>query len=231
MSPAGGNMELIGPPIFPFLPRSIIPDELKPIIRSRFFEFFSEPDLPIARSQLALLVTLARQDYPRAYPTLLTDLYGPLQSSFQHVSTSDPNVQGAEKDERDKQKTILLNSCWVWNALVKEFRGVKLPIGAKLMMEVNNSFPLAPSDTSILMRPLLSVQFINDLSLPMNHYLSTLMSRDPVLDDWELMESARYAYKIGARLVDWEFSRPARSRIDSDGTRVSVGSENPSHKV
>jgi hypothetical protein len=114
-------------------PPSIIPDDVKPVMRQNFFRFFDEPDLPIARSQLRLLVTLARIDYPRAWPTLLADLSGPLQSSFLYVSNSNPT---ADVDERNRQKTILLNSLWAWNAFVKEWRSVKVPTGLKLMMDV-----------------------------------------------------------------------------------------------
>jgi hypothetical protein len=63
----------------------------------------------------------------------------------------------------------------------------------------------------------------------MNTYLDALMAREIVLDDWELMESARYAFKIGARLVEWEFSRPAKARLSTDGGSVSVLVVGPSH--
>lgn len=77
----------------------------------------------------------------------------------------------------------------------------------------------------------------------MHDYLETLMSRGPVLEDWEIVESARYAFKcvladlypafcaltlqhfrISARLIDWEFSRPGKARVDTDPTRVRTES-------
>lgn len=86
-------------------------------------------------------------------------------------------------------------------------------------------------------------QFVKDLRGPMLEYLETLMSREPVLEDWEIMESARYAFKwvqtytrtfppslsalssrISARLVDWEFSRPGKGRVDPDPSRVCLRS-------
>jgi hypothetical protein len=39
------------------------------------------------------------------------------------------------------------------------------------------------------------LQFIHSLRTPMYQYLDFFMARDPVLEDWELMESARYCFK------------------------------------
>jgi hypothetical protein len=120
--------------------KQIIPDHLKPEIRERFFTFFQEQDGQIARAQLRCLVLVARQDYPRSWQSLPTDLLGPLRSSFEYVSTHEG---GPGDGERNKQKTVLLNSLWTWNAFVKEWRGVKLPVGQQLMIQVNRaSLPL-----------------------------------------------------------------------------------------
>ncbi len=107
-------------------------------MRSTFFRFLAEPDLPLARSQLGLLVLVARIDYPRAWPTLLDEMYAPLQHAFDFVTQTPPvEDPGSELGrERSKQKTILLNCLWTWNALVKEWRGVKLPAGTQLMGKV-----------------------------------------------------------------------------------------------
>ncbi|GHJ86997.1 hypothetical protein NliqN6_3399 [Naganishia liquefaciens] len=183
--------------------RTMIPDELKPDMRQRFFLFFEEEDLQIARSQLQLLVLIARQEYPKIWPSLLQDLLGPLQQSFSYISShSGPQAESVRSQnprEWKKQKTILLNSFWTWNAFVKEWRSVKVPVGTKLMTD-----------------------FVKDLRGPMLEYLEALMSREPVLEDWEIMESARYAFKISARLVDWEFSRPGKGRVDPDPSRANT---------
>jgi hypothetical protein len=42
----------------------------------------------------------------------------------------------------------------------------------------------------------------------MHEYLETLMNREPVLEDWEIMESARYAFKY----VKW----PKRPNVNAD---------------
>jgi hypothetical protein len=39
------------------------------------------------------------------------------------------------------------------------------------------------------------LQFIHSLRTPMYQYLDFFMARDPVLEDWELWESARYCFK------------------------------------
>ncbi|KAI5451703.1 hypothetical protein NCC49_001352 [Naganishia albida] len=183
--------------------KSVIPDEVKPQMRQRFFTFFDEADLQIARSQLQLLVLIARQEYPKVWSSLLQDLLTPLQQSYGYISShSGPQAESARlqnPEEWKKQKTILLNSFWTWNAFVKEWRSIRVPMGTKLMTD-----------------------FVRDLRGPMHDYLETLMSRGPVLEDWEIVESARYAFKISARLIDWEFSRPGKARVDTDPSRVDT---------
>lgn len=112
-------------------------------MRSTFFRFFAEPDLPLARSQLGLLVSVARIDYPRTWPTLLDEMYAPLQHAFVYITAAPPTATedpaSEQGRERSKQKTILLNCLWTWNAFVKEWRGVKLPAGTQLMAKVGMS--------------------------------------------------------------------------------------------
>jgi len=75
--------------------------------------------------------------------SLPTDLLNPLTSSFSHISTHPTG--DLQDQERNRQKVILLNSLWTWNAFVKEWRSVKLPVGQKLMAEVS----LAIYDTPV----------------------------------------------------------------------------------
>jgi hypothetical protein len=74
-------------------------------------------------------------------PSLLQDLLGPLQQSYTYISShSGPqaeSVRAQNPQEWKKQKTILLNSFWTWNAFVKEWRSVKVPVGIKLMTDVS----------------------------------------------------------------------------------------------
>ncbi|KAJ9092442.1 hypothetical protein QFC21_006824 [Naganishia friedmannii] len=188
--------------------KALVPDETKQQMRQRFFVFFEEEDFQIARSQLQLLVLIARQEYPKVWPSLLQDLLVPLQQSYGYISATNGSLAEQARlqnpDDWRRQKTILLNSFWTWNSFVKEWRSVKIPIGTKLMTDASG----------------LDLQFVRDLRGPMHDYLEVLMNREPVLDDWEILESARYAFKIAARLVDWEFSRPGKSRVDSDPSRA-----------
>ncbi len=54
----------------------------------------------------------------------------------------------------------------------------------------------------------------------MSNYLAVLMARTPNIDDWELMEAARYAFKLTAKLVEWEFSKTSRTKGLAEGTSV-----------
>ena len=74
-------------------------------------------------------------------PSLLQDLLGPLQQSFAFISSHNgpqaESLRSQNPQEWKKQKTILLNSFWTWNAFVKEWRSVKVPVGVKLMTDVS----------------------------------------------------------------------------------------------
>jgi hypothetical protein len=87
-----------------------------------------------ARS-IALVVKTNRFRVIFSRQSLPTDLLNPLTSSFAHIS-SHPTGD-LQDQERNRQKVILLNSLWTWNAFVKEWRSVKLPVGQKLMAEVS----------------------------------------------------------------------------------------------
>lgn len=62
---------------------------------------------------------------------------------------------------------------------------------------------------------------MTDLYGPMSNYLAVLMARTPNIEDWQLMEAARYAFKLTAKLVEWEFSKTSRTKGLADGTTVS----------
>lgn len=198
--------------------RAIITDDIKPEMRRRFFEFFDEDDYQIARSQLRLLVTVARADYPRHWPSLLQDLLGPLQESAAYLlsptggslsnngsgtvsasTSASVSASGTPNpSERQRHKTRLLNALWTWNAFVKEWRSVKIPAGANLMKDL-----------------------LTNLRPTMLGYLEMLMARDPSLEDWELLECARYAFKTCARLLEWEFSRPKTQQVQGSDPATS----------
>lgn len=96
--------------------------------------FHSEPAFLGRTSHSApYLNTHCRQSLP-------TDLLNPLNTSFEYISTHPAG--GADETERQRQKIILLNSLWTWNAFVKEWRSVKLPVGQQLMAEVRSQTPV-----------------------------------------------------------------------------------------
>jgi hypothetical protein len=69
-------------------------------------------------------------------------------------------------------------------------------------------YPVVCSGKGLAKKDSVAKQFVKDLRGPMHEYLETLMNREPVLEDWEIMESARYAFKY----VKW----PKRPNVNAD---------------
>lgn len=107
---------------------------------------------------------MARIEYPRAFPNLPQLLLDPLSTSLQqilsHASTSSAN-------------TILLNTLWTINALVKEWRTVKVAAGQEAMKALEEAF--VP---------------------PVQQVLEMWAEREQNGGaDWVLSEAGRYAFK------------------------------------
>lgn len=128
---------------------SLVPESRKPDARQRLFSFLEEDDLQvsrdlpfhktsryadivqIARPQLGLLVTVARIELPRQFPNLPQLLLNPLLTSLSQLSSS-----GASSSTT----TVLLNTLWTINALVKEWRQVKIASGHEVMLNLEQTF-------------------------------------------------------------------------------------------
>lgn len=91
--------------------------------------------LQIARPQLGLLVAVARFEYPRQFPNLAQLLLNPLLTCIAHLE-SDPTATQASSSTA----TVLLNTLWTINALVKEWRSVKIMTGAQVMQALEEAF-------------------------------------------------------------------------------------------
>lgn len=75
-----------------------------------------------------------------ARPTLLQELMTPLQDSAAHLlGTANGSSSSDMSSGRQAHKVRLLNSLWTWNAFVKEWRSVRVPVGAQLMKDVSAS--------------------------------------------------------------------------------------------
>ncbi|WVF67041.1 hypothetical protein IAT40_001784 [Kwoniella sp. CBS 6097] len=112
--------------------KALVPDARKPEIRQRLFHFLEEEDLAIARPQLGLLVAVARIEYPRAWDNLPQLLLDPLLTCLTHLD----NVNSSSSST----STVLLNTLWTINALVKEWRTVKVAHGVMVMQKFEELF-------------------------------------------------------------------------------------------
>ncbi|KAK8861272.1 hypothetical protein IAR55_002091 [Kwoniella newhampshirensis] len=110
----------------------LVPEARKPEIRERLFRFLEEQDLAIARPQLGLLVAVARIEYPRTWQNLPQLLLQPLLTCLAHLNNSVASSSSTS--------TVLLNTLWTINALVKEWRTVKVTQGAMVMQAFEQVF-------------------------------------------------------------------------------------------
>ena len=85
----------------------------------------------IARPQLGLLVIVARIELPRHFPNLPKLLLNPLLTSLSQLSST---------GNSSSTSTILLNTLWAINALVKEWRQVKIASGQEVMRTLEDTF-------------------------------------------------------------------------------------------
>lgn len=132
---------------------SITPETRKPEIRQTLFSFLEEEDFAvsfywmiygsdqnahadaaqkIARPQLSLLVAVARIEYPRTWQNLPELFLAPLLSTLPHLANP-PSLTPAAS-------TLLINVLWTINALVKEWRTVRIAQGATVMQTLEQLF-------------------------------------------------------------------------------------------
>ncbi|WWC68913.1 uncharacterized protein I206_102849 [Kwoniella pini CBS 10737] len=104
--------------------------ELKTKWRSK--AFLEEADLAIARPQLGLLVAIARIEYPRTWQNLPQLLLEPLLTCLAHLD----NLSSSSSST----STVLLNTLWTINALVKEWRTIKVAHGSLTMQKFEDIF-------------------------------------------------------------------------------------------
>ncbi|WWC87587.1 uncharacterized protein L201_002477 [Kwoniella dendrophila CBS 6074] len=104
----------------------------KPEIRERLFSFLEESDLSIARPQLGLLVAVARIEYPKTWQNLPQLLLEPLLTCLAHLNNLSTSSSSTS--------TVLLNTLWTINALIKEWRTVKVSHGALVMQKFEDIF-------------------------------------------------------------------------------------------
>ncbi len=88
-------------------------------------------DSQIARPQLGLLVAVARIELPKHFPNLPQLLLNPLLSCLSQIPSGSLTSSTA---------TVLINTLWTTNALVKEWKTVKLTAGAEVMKKLEETF-------------------------------------------------------------------------------------------
>ncbi|WVQ94582.1 hypothetical protein IAU59_001662 [Kwoniella sp. CBS 9459] len=171
--------------------KALVPEARKPEIRQRLFHFLEEEDLAIARPQLGLLVAVARIEYPRAWDNLPQLLLEPLLTCLSHLD----NVNSSSSST----STVLLNTLWTINALVKEWRTVKVAQGAIVMQKFEEFF-----------------------TEPVGRVLAFWGQRErDGQGDWVLGEAGRYSFKILARLCQWHWSRPKGLQREEDHEKIA----------
>nr|ODN85642.1 hypothetical protein L203_04892 [Cryptococcus depauperatus CBS 7841] len=157
--------------------KAIIPDHRKPEIRQRLFEFLNEDELSIARPQLGLFVAVARIEYPKTWQNLPDLLLSSLVSSLTQLK----NLPVASSTI----STLLVNTLWTINALVKDWKMMRLAQGTVAMQTFEQIF-----------------------SEPVREILEIWAKKeqegggDPTLE-----EAGRYAFKILARFCQWHWSK------------------------
>jgi hypothetical protein len=76
-------------------------------------------------------VAIARIELPRHFPNLPQLLLNPLLTCLSHLGASSSS---------STTSTVLLNTLWTINALVKEWRTVKVAAGAEVMKTLEQVF-------------------------------------------------------------------------------------------
>lgn len=87
--------------------------------------------MKIARPQLSLLVAIARIELPKPWTNLPESLLNTLLTCLNQLESNATS---------SKTATVLLNTIWVINALVREWRSVKLTAGAAVMVSLGEMF-------------------------------------------------------------------------------------------
>lgn len=134
----------------------------------------------IAKPQLSLLVSIARIEYPKVFPNLPELLLNPLLTCISQLEASpDAAASGSST------ATVLLNTLWTINALVKEWRTVKLAAGQQVMQSLESAF-----------------------AGPVGKVLEIWSNRERNGDtDWVISEAGRYSFKIMARFSQWHWGK------------------------
>ncbi|KAH9943383.1 ARM repeat-containing protein [Epithele typhae] len=103
--------------------RKLFPPESKQRIRDRCLTFLDEQDDIVAQCNALIVAKIARQDYPVAWPTLLSHLGNAISTSLEgRASNTVPNA------------TIVLRRCLqLLNAILKEYAAFKMLTGVKTM--------------------------------------------------------------------------------------------------
>ncbi|RXK35686.1 hypothetical protein M231_07059 [Tremella mesenterica] len=155
--------------------KSIIPPERKGELRQRLFSFLEEEDITIARPQLALFVAICRTEPFPQFAELAHHL-------VQRLPACRAFLRGeAFPGSSFNIPTVLLNTLWTVNAMVKEFRNVKMAVGEKIMN-------------------LLDQEVAGPVGQLMADWAEAEMQGGANL---VLEEAGRYAFKIRAKLSQW----------------------------
>lgn len=112
-------------------------------------------------------MAVSRIELPAKFPNLPQLLLSPLLTCLAHLPSSGPNASSSTKT------TVLINTLWTINALVKEWRTVKIAAGQQVMHTLEEVF-----------------------REPVERVLHTWSERERTGEgDWVIGEAGRYAFK------------------------------------
>ncbi|ODO04862.1 hypothetical protein I350_05472 [Cryptococcus amylolentus CBS 6273] len=172
--------------------KTVVPESRKPDIRQSLFSFLHEAELGIARPQLSLLVAIARIEYPKTWgnlPQILLDAF-----------TSSANCLNDPLNIPADAAVVLLNVIWTINALVKDWRTVRVAQGAAAMQTFEQAFA----------GPMQSVMEVWARSTREGGGNATVE------------EAGRYAFKILARFCQWNWAKAKGIQSPEAIQRITV---------
>ncbi|TFK43406.1 armadillo-type protein [Crucibulum laeve] len=133
--------------------RKLLSDEHRVRIRSRCLTFLEEPDETIAECNEVIVSKIARQDYPNNWPTLINDLLGVVDSNL--------NKRYSSPQEDPRDTLMLRRGLKLLNGILKEFSGMKMLSGVKVMANIVEQLRVLLSNYYSKMTPSFSPDIIN----------------------------------------------------------------------
>ncbi|KDQ20506.1 hypothetical protein BOTBODRAFT_309717 [Botryobasidium botryosum FD-172 SS1] len=188
--------------------RAVYTDIHKADIRTRAMSFLDEADDTIAQCNAIIVSKIARIDYPKQWPTLISDLMSVIQSSTEArfaSPASDPRIP-----------LTLKRALKVLDQVLKELSSVKVLVGAQNMTQVTKQL----HGFLINVYGRFSAQFQGSVQP------ATINSPENADD----IEIAHLAFKCLSKIMIWLWGR-SNGRSDDDDAIIASFFENSSNQI